>query len=186
MAVRERSRVSDRYGDEQSRVQEGAGVPEKEGDQVMVVLHAWESLIDTLKTRASEWMLGGAMISLGLTFRFNTGLFDSSAAFNAIKEIASQDYWAWGCLLVGACRVIVLLINGMWWPTPIFRALLALLSCFVWFKLGFAFGSNFSIVISLLPWLFLLDAYNGVRVGHEAGMIYFQEKGKGQDNGTKL
>ena len=185
MAIQERSRISDGHGDEQPSLFSDVGVREEGRDIGMVIAHAWEALRSTFRTRASEWMLGGACMSLGLLLILRPELFLTDDGFASIRRIAPQYVWAWGAMLVGAFRITVLLINGAWWPTPIFRSLTAALTCFLWFHLWVGFMPNFALMFVIMPWLFMLDAYNAMRVGEESGFALFHGKANKKDDGSR-
>ena len=175
MALHERQGILDGHSDEQSDMPESPSVREEaEGWLEMVIAH-WNSLVLTFRTRASEWMLGGAIMSLGLLFRFRPTMFVDDG-FRSALDIAPQTVWAWGLTVIGVVRLTVLLINGAWWTTPIFRSITAALSCFLWFQLFLGFMPNFSIMFALTPWLFMLDAFNAIRTGKESGITLFHTR----------
>ncbi len=149
----------------------------------MVIIHAWESLSDTFEARASEWALSAATVCLGLVCLFNSDLF-VNRAFRGLSEWAGQDAWAIGFLLVGIARLTVLLINGAYWRTPQFRSAFAFLTAGVWFQLLLGFAANFSFLLAIMPWLFLLDTYNAMRAGREAGIgLRFHRLKRDAENG---
>lgn len=148
----------------------------------MVIVHSWESLRATFEARASEWALAGAIFCLGLVSFFNTTLFQSPN-FDGLTEWATQRTWAVGFLTIGFLRGMVLIINGGWWRTPHFRAVFAFLAAGVWFHLMLGFAANLSFALAIMPWLFLLDAYNALRAGREAGIAQlFQSSHKKKEN----
>lgn len=185
MALLERPRISDGHCDEQPGLLPDEGVSEERRDIGMVIAHAWEALRATFRTRASEWMLGGACMSLGLLFIIRGDLFSLDRNFDYIRTIAPQYVWGWGAMVIGAFRITVLLINGAWWPTPIFRSLTAALCCFLWFHLWVGFLPNFALMFVLMPWMFMLDAYNALRVGEESGFALFHDRVKRRNDGPR-
>lgn len=143
----------------------------------MVFIYTLQSLKETFEARASEWMLAAATVSLAIVLFYNPTMFaDRPAGFSGLSSLASQPIWGWGLLIVGGMRLVVLFINGGWWRTPHFRAGLAFLTCFAWFYLSVGFARNLSLGIAFFPWVFLLDAYNSVRVIREAGVAQYLHK----------
>lgn len=135
----------------------------------MVIIHAWQSLSDTFEARASEWAMSAAILCLGLVCVVNTELF-LAPNFHGLTEWLSQQTWAILFLLVGTARLTVLLINGAYWRTPQFRSIFAFISAGVWFQLLLGFAANISFALAIMPFLFLLDAYNALRAAREAGI----------------
>lgn len=152
----------------------------------MITVYSWHSLRQTFEARASEWALAFMTFSLGVVSFFNVDLF-ADFRFSNLARVADQTTWAWGFLLVGGFRLSALFINGSYWRTPQIRSIFAFLTCFVWFQLALGLLYNFSFGIALLPWLFLLDAYNSVRAGREAGVAqYIQRHAKDTNNGLSI
>lgn len=143
----------------------------------MLIVHAWESLNETFEARASEWCLGAATCTLALVSFLNVDLF-KSPGFDRLADVAAQQTWAWIFLVFGGARITVLLINGAYWRTPLFRALLAFFTAGLWFQLTWGVAANWSFGIALMPWLFVLDTYNALRAGREAGVAQFLHKQK--------
>ena len=135
----------------------------------MVIVHSFEALQETFEARASEWALTAAILSLAFVFFMNGHMY-VQPEFSGLRDIInSQAVWAWIFLLIGSTRLMVLLINGMYWRTPHFRAITAFLSTGVWFLFCVGFARNGDILIALMPWVFFLDAYNTKRAAREAG-----------------
>jgi hypothetical protein len=149
----------------------------------MVIAHSFRSLQETFEARASEWMLTCALISLSIVFFFNDDMFYKEA-FNGLRELnPEQDTWAVLFAVVGMARLSVLLVNGMYWRTPHFRALGAFLCMGIWFVFCIGFLRNGSIMIAIMPWIFLLDAYNAKRASREAGKSeYIQRYGRRKED----
>ena len=74
--------------------------------------------------------------------------------------------------------MLVLLINGAWWRSPHLRALMAFLSCFVWWQMSSDLVPNFALGFALLPPILALDAYNAIRAGREAGVAHYIQRRK--------
>lgn len=135
----------------------------------MYVVHSIKSLQDTFEARASEWFLTGAIVTLGIVFVLNDTMF-FKPTFEGLRSImGSQAAWASLLLSVGLLRLTVLCINGSYYRTPHFRAVTAFLSSGVWFLFCLGFVRNGSVLIAVMPWIFLMDTYNAKRAGREAG-----------------
>lgn len=142
----------------------------------MIVVHSFKSLQETFEARASEWMLSGATITLGSVFFLNESMFYREA-FEGLRAILnSQWLWGWLLFVIGTARLAVLCVNGMYYRTPHYRAMGAALCSVVWFMFFVGFVRNGSILASLMPWIFLLDAYNAKRASREAGHSEFVQR----------
>lgn len=144
----------------------------------MILVHSVKSLKTTFDARAAEWALAVAMLNLGLAFTYNTTLFTSSSAWDALAAFASQETWALACTTLGGTRLLILMINGAWWRTPHLRALMAFLSCFIWWQLAHDLVPNFSLGFAIIPPVLVLDAYNAIRAASEAGVAQFIQRRK--------
>lgn len=134
------------------------------------------SLHETFEARASEWALTGMVISLSLVFILNTDLIESPN-FIRLRSISDNSiWWAAICFVVGISRLTVLLINGSYWRTPHLRALTAFLSLWIWFLFIVGFVRNGSLMAAIMPWIFILDAYNAKRSAREAGKSEFIQR----------
>jgi len=142
----------------------------------MVIVHSIRSLQETFEARASEWMLTCAIVSLGLVFTFNSSMFYGSSFEGLRSIINSQVAWASILLSVGMLRLCVLCINGLYYRTPHFRSFTAFVSSGVWFLFFIGFVRNGSMLMALMPWIFLLDAYNAKRAGREAGTSEYVQR----------
>lgn len=143
---------------------------------VMVVIHSFRSLQDSFEARASEWMLTCATISLGFVFFLNNGMFHTTS-FEGLRNLMNDQYvWAVLFTVVGFARLSVLIINGAYWRTPHFRAIGAFLCAGIWFIFCIGFVRNGSILTAVMPWIFLLDAYNVKRASREAGKSEFLQR----------
>ena len=143
----------------------------------MILAHSVKTLKTTFDARASEWALAVATLLLGVSFVFNETLFVDSG-WRALAQFASQETWGFVCTTLGALRLLVLLINGAWWRSPHLRALMAFLSCFVWWQMSSDLVPNFALGFALLPPILALDAYNAIRAGREAGVAHYIQRRK--------
>lgn len=150
----------------------------------MFIAHSFQSLQETFEARASEWMLTGAVLSLGMVFAFNTEMFYKEA-FEGLRDIYnSQAFWANLFLMVGFARLCVLVVNGSYYRTPHFRTVGAFLCSGVWFIFWIGFVRNGSVLMAIMPWIFLLDAYNCKRTSREAGISEFLQRRKIKEERT--
>lgn len=142
----------------------------------MIFVHTWRSFNQTFEARAPEWVLTGAMISLSLVFFLNDTVFYQET-FEGLRNILNSRY-SWGLILgmIGLSRLSVLVINGSYWRTPHLRSFTAFLSAGIWFLFCVGFARNSSVLVAILPWVFLLDALNAKRAGHEAGKSEFIQR----------
>lgn len=154
----------------------------------MIIISALGSLNTTFEVRASEWALAFSMTSLAFITFANPALFDMDSFVTIVAmtrpmanalHVSIGTLWGVVFTCVGLGRLCMLLVNGAWWPTPHFRSLAAFCSCFIWFQITIGIALNFSWGLAIFPWLFLLDAYNALRAGHEAGVSqYLRRYGK--------
>ena len=142
----------------------------------MIIVHSFESLKESFEARASEWSLTGVMVSLALAFLFNEGLFYRDTLEGMRDIINSRFAWITIMSFVGLTRFAVLIVNGAYWRTPHLRSLTAFLSAGIWFLFFMGFVRNGSLMMAIMPWVFLLDAYNAKRAGREAGKSEFQQR----------
>jgi hypothetical protein len=150
----------------------------------MVIVHTFRSLQDTFEARASEWMLTGVVLSLAVVFTLNEGMFYRES-FEGLRSILNSRFgWALILAVVGLVRLSVLTINGSYWRTPHLRSLTAFLSAGVWFLFCAGFARNGSVMLAIMPWVFMLDAYNAKRAGREAGQSEFFQRHRRQKQDT--
>lgn len=143
----------------------------------MILLHSWNSLQTTFPTRAMEWFLGLAMMLLGLVFFYNAGLFAAyPGPLAGLARIADQPTWAGVCFALGFMRIGALLINGLWWRSPLVRCIMAFLSAFVWYWLSFGLVGNVGISAAFLPLCFVFDVWNAIRCGRKVGVSEFNHR----------
>lgn len=125
----------------------------------MIFLHVKKHF----SARASEWMLAGILTSIGLMFLRPETMFDKSFVYVGLARIANEQTWGWFCFIFGAIRLAALVINGAWVPSSYhLRAFTAFVACFFWFQLtlGLIMIMQPSILLAIVPWLFMLDMLN--------------------------
>lgn len=167
--------LSTRLSADITRIKQAA---ERLMEKSMVIVHnvSLSSLRETFESRASEWMLTGATLSLAAVFFVNEGMF-LREAFEGLRGMnSSRFFWGFIFAIIGLIRLTVLLVNGAYWRTPHFRAATAFLSSGIWFVLCAGFARNGSVLIALVPWIFFLDAYNTRRAAKEAGKSEFVQR----------
>jgi hypothetical protein len=144
----------------------------------MLIVHAWESLNETFEARASEWILAFATLTMALVSYVNEDMFNTPALEKLALWLA-QDTWTLVFLVIGLTRLIVLCINGMYWRTPLYRCILAFVTSGLLFQISWGVADNLSFGVAIFPWLFVLDTYNALRAGKEAGIaqyLHYQRK----------
>jgi hypothetical protein len=146
----------------------------------MILMHSWRSLQTTFPTRAMEWCFAACLVSLGLVFAINSDAFVTNDAWAGMARFADQTTWSVGCLVIGGLRACALTVNGFWFRTPALRAIMALLSCFIWWQVCYGLFANLGLGAAIMPWFFVFDAYNGIRVGREAGLSEYIHRVKKQ------
>lgn len=136
----------------------------------MIFAHITTSFRETFHARASEWALAVVLFNWALILAFNETLFDGPS-YSALAALASQQTWAWVCMVFGAVRLIVLAINGAWRRSPHMRSVCAFVACFFWFQIiiGMLQSGTWSTGMAVYPVLFFLDTFNVIRAIGEAG-----------------
>lgn len=136
----------------------------------MTWVHSWKSLQTTFPTRAMEWFFALGLTSLGFCFWLTEDLFASNPAWAGMARYADQETWMMGCFAIGITRLAALMVNGLYYRTPLFRSLLAFISCFFWWQIGYGLIGNAGFAAAIVPWCFVFDGYNALRVGRESGV----------------
>lgn len=140
----------------------------------MILLHSWTSLQTTFPTRANEWFMGFAMAGIGFVFLMNGGLFAAyPGPLGGLARFADQETWSGICLAAGLARLAALMINGLWWRSPLVRCIAAFVSCFIWWQLSAGLVANIGIASVFMPLCFVFDAYNAIRCGRKVGTSEF-------------
>lgn len=138
----------------------------------MILAHLRSSLRETFPARASEWALATILLNWSTILYLNPTLFATVPSFSIISEIAPQPVWLALCGLAGGARLVILLINGAWRRSPHARAVGAFVSCFFWFEIsvGLFLAGTWGTGLAVYPVLLLLDSFNVLRAGGEAGL----------------
>lgn len=126
----------------------------------MMHLNAWTSLKASFPIRKSEWSAAGLVFGMWVVMSFNDDLFQSSAGYMRMADVAPQWAWAWACFIVAFGRVAVLFVNGHYWRTPHWRAAAAFFSCYLWYQMALALAPTFGVGFVFAMWAFVLDVLN--------------------------
>lgn len=95
-------------------------------------------VVHRAQQRFVEWLAGFQTFFIGLILLNDADTFSNSANLQFFRSIASEDAWGLFLLLVGAIRVIGLIINGARQEiTPWIRAIGAFIGFMVFFGLSF-------------------------------------------------
>lgn len=121
-------------------------------------------------TRLSEWQ--GAVITMmwGLSILLPTSTYSTGAGYAGFRSFVPELVFGWALLALGAGRLLILSLNGMWQPMYFFRAGTAFLTTAVWlsFTLGFAANGAPGSWIALFPCFVVFEAANGFRAMNDA------------------
>lgn len=123
------------------------------------------------RIRRSEWLLSLCTLALGLVYLTVPALFEPRF-FSTMLAIMPQRAWGVLAAVVGALRLVMLLINGAWRASPHLRCLGAQLSCGLWMVLFVSAISASALVQSVGFWLlfFCFDAFSAVDAAGDARM----------------
>lgn len=102
-----------------------------------VILARITRVRDSVRYRTSEWLLAAAMLAWGISLAMPFNTFHELPSLAPLGWFATEEHWAWACGLLGAVRLLVLVINGAWSLQGHARAILAAFSCFVWTQISF-------------------------------------------------
>jgi hypothetical protein len=132
----------------------------------------WIQMKKHFEARSPEWFNGLLLSVWGSFLILNPGIFDGPAAysFSGMKDLAPQELWGFGALVIGMVRLTALFINGQWGITPIIRVVTSFLSVFVWFWICvglFRTGSPQTGMV-IYPALMLADMFSAFRAASDA------------------
>lgn len=133
----------------------------------------------TFPLRATEWMLAGITVTLGVVLLANLALFDTSASLKILTRILPHTLAAGLILIVGVVRTMALIINGAWRASPHLRAFCAFLSTFVWLQIVFSLFTGHVVVLGMAvyPWFLIMDIGNVFRAAADARIADDRAKG---------
>lgn len=109
--------------------------------------------------RVGEWFMGGISASLGVYLLLNPSAYAVNPSFTEFRNHITQPVLGWACLLVGVLRLSVLLINGLWRPSPHLRAVCAWAGVFFWLYMcfGITYSPDPAVSLVVWPWLIILE-----------------------------
>lgn len=145
----------------------------------MIILRVYSGIAEHFPTRRSEWVLAGAMVLWGSLLLSPGPIFNQSPAWAGLMAWATEDVWGWSAVMIGAFRLVALLINGTfhdsWYGrySPHVRGLASFMSCFVWMQLSWGlFNAPYMTTgLAIYPSLLLLDLMNVVAAASDAGKM---------------
>lgn len=137
---------------------------------------AYDSLLsDKYATRTAEHLLAFMMLVWGISVLLFVPL--KAAIYGPMLEIA--PYWAWGLFaaIAGGLRVIALILNGSWWPTPEVRLLCAVYGAMFWIAKSYCYyiaishhdAADFPMRRVLLVFI-AFELFAAYKCGHDIGM----------------
>ncbi len=136
----------------------------------MVLLHAWKSLWQSFPVRKSEWIAAFVLLGCSFILGINPDLFQTLPGYTEMSKFGPQWVWQWGLFIFGLVRIFILGINGAYWRTPHLRALMAFLSCFIWWEIAISLLANLGLSAILAAGYFALDAMNFRQASKEIGI----------------
>lgn len=136
---------------------------------------AYEALLsDRYVTRTAEHLLAWVVIIWGVSVLFYTPL--TGAVYDPMLMIAPQ--WLWGTfgVVTGVVRVIALIRNGHWRPTPELRLLGATYSAMFWVALNYSYhiavsagAHDFPMRRAMIVFI-AFELFAAYRCGHDIGI----------------
>jgi hypothetical protein len=139
-------------------------------DGKMIWLHIKGNVRETFWQRSSEWACAFMVLLWGWRLGYLPGLFDGNAAFVRFSQVASQDVWAWGAIICGSARILILAINGAWRRSYHARGIAAFLCCGFWLQVAVSFylSGSASTSLAIYPVLVVLETLHVLRAAVEA------------------
>lgn len=136
----------------------------------MTVILSGRPLAAIAEKRLAEWGLALVLLLFGIILLQPAATF-ASPNFELMARVFPEEVWAAGCMAIGAVRLTVLVINGLWRRSPHLRVICAFLSIFVWTQVSLSFfvaGENVSTGLAVYPVFVLLDMISTYRAAAEA------------------
>lgn len=148
----------------------------------MVIL----KLTKTFPIRICEWLLAGIMVSWGIAVWNHADSEWANPIYMGLSRIADQHTWGAVVCFIGIMRLVALVRNGGWQPSPHLRAAGAFLACFAWLQisLGLFASPVLSAGIAVYPWLLAADIYNVFRASYDARMSDERARVERRERGT--
>lgn len=120
--------------------------------------------------RVTEWLLAGIMLSWSIAL-WNIEPADyADPIYLGLSRVAESATWAKIAFAIATIRVIALLANGAWRPSPYFRIFGAIIGGFLWLQISVSMfvAEHAPLGIAIYPWLLVADIYNVFRASHDA------------------
>lgn len=139
----------------------------------MFIAHICTRFAEAFFPRMSEWTPAGTVAFLGWILTVNPNLMTSaqSSAYDLMLSIASQPAWSAVLMIFGAARLAILLINGAWRRSPLARAAMAFLSCFLWTQIMLSFLPVFGLAFGMSVGFLVTDVINVFRAMRDARTV---------------
>ena len=126
-------------------------------------------LSDSFRFRLVEWVFAAFLFAWGamLLRSFPTFSLDGMVG---LARLAPEPVWGTGCLFVGATRLSILFINGLWRRSAHGRAVCAFFSCFAWLSISFGLWTSGVVAPgqAIYPIILVADIYIVFRAARDA------------------
>lgn len=140
----------------------------------MLIVKVLRGIQSHLPARASEWALGAILFNWGWILLLPRETF-SREAYALMLAVMPENAWGAGCLLLGAVRLLALVVNGTFASTaysrfsPHVRTGMSVLSCFFWLQIVLSFAlAPAGTGMAVYPVLLVLDLYCAYRASRDA------------------
>lgn len=126
----------------------------------------------SLEMRAVDWLLALITFSWGGRLLIG-GPLPALGSYDFLLSIASQDVWGLACLVGGAVRLAVLVINGFWTRSPHVLSLLSFLTLLFWsiITYGFIEAGALGTAAAVYPWLLVFELRAALVAAKQAAII---------------
>jgi hypothetical protein len=136
---------------------------------------AYEALLsDRYVTRTAEHLLAWIVIFWSVSVLFYTPLL--GVVYEPMLEVAPQWFWGTFGLSIGLLRVVALIRNGHWRPTPELRLLGAIYGAMFWVGLTYCYhvavsagAVDFPMRRGMLVFI-AFELFAAYRCGHDIGV----------------
>jgi hypothetical protein len=145
--------------------------------------------------RKIEWIMAGLTATWGGYILLHPEIFTQPETAEILSGmivmaqtygIAPENFWGGGALLMGLIRAIALFINGAYVRTPLFRALAAFGTMFIFTQVSIALHRsgvpNFGLVV--YPWLVFADLLSAYRAAQDAVYAEVQRRSQKEAAGA--
>lgn len=132
----------------------------------MIFLRLSEHFAD----RASEWVLSGCLLTIGLNVLLMDSAIWQSPVYASLATLLPQYVCGALALSIGLGRVIALYINGTRRRSPHARAIGAFFAVFFWLQLalGLLAAPTVAFSAAIVPWLLVAEIWNVHRAARDA------------------